>query len=395
MLQEALAKKQALLDTVAGHLERVVASTKGPLRLLHMPSLLAPGVHSASAVKLPGPLFTVFSQLSAVISAFSLDVRVRTPCRQTLLRARMPRACHVACVVMHRAFLKVDAVCTVTGHQVRCRNERCAWLQVSLEAVSSTKDARKRKAGLSGDDQQVRGHTPLTPRRHHPCLAPVTISKARSEEYNTCGVQVVLSMHQDTGSRWFVIFAYYAAMDAVLARCSGSAPPPHILEALRPADLGDAWPTAPQEPPAVHLRSARPFRCASTALSRASPAVFRRDNPWAKCCAESHASGVSECACAAACLMQSACVGRAVCHSFTHARRWCQRLAGQDLRSSDGEGGVDLARYRQEKRALAFLSLLRLRHGHVKALQYAPSLASSALSSRLHVLHVVTTACFA
>ena len=52
-------------------------------------------------------------------------------------------------------------------------------------------------------------------------------------------------------------------------------------------------------------------------------------------------------------------------------RRWCQRLAGQDLRGDGGAGGVDLAQYRHEKRALAFLSLLQLRHGHIKALQCA------------------------
>lgn len=77
-MQEGLAKKQALLDTIAGHLDHVVAATKGPFRLLQMPSLLAPAVHSASAAKLPAPLFTIFSQLSAVSTAFSLDVRVRT-----------------------------------------------------------------------------------------------------------------------------------------------------------------------------------------------------------------------------------------------------------------------------------------------------------------------------
>jgi hypothetical protein len=99
-LQSEIERKRALLESAAGKINSIVAATKSPLRALGMPSLLASGVNSASALNLPLPLYAIFSQLHAVSTVFSLDVKV---CLRAIVHCSLA-GCRTLLVLEHLQF---------------------------------------------------------------------------------------------------------------------------------------------------------------------------------------------------------------------------------------------------------------------------------------------------
>jgi hypothetical protein len=77
-LQDQIAAKKTLLESVAGQANGILAATKAPFRELGMPSAMMSAAAWGETLKLAPPLQVIRSQLEAANEVFSLGIKVRS-----------------------------------------------------------------------------------------------------------------------------------------------------------------------------------------------------------------------------------------------------------------------------------------------------------------------------